>query len=221
MRRKKDDITYTSYRTATLQRRLMHLLRQKRLVDAYLAQFIKAEAQDAQALGFNLMYDQARRYPAIERWCKENRVRVIHLIRRNALKIVVSREVAKKRRGRDKTGWGRDKKYRVYVSTKPLERTVVNLNLATLQFDLHRLTSMVDHNRALFGGGAYIEVEYESFVAQREFETTRILDFLGVDVAPLSSDLVKTSPDSLSDVIANFHEVCQELKGTRYEHYLN
>ena len=221
MRRKKDDITYTSYRTATLQHRLMHLLRQKRLVDAYLAEFIKTEARDAQALGFNLMYDQARRYPAVVRWCKENRVRVKHLIRRNALKIVVSREVAKKRRGRNKTRWGRDKKHRVFVSTRPLERTVVDLNLAKLQYDLHRLTSLVDRNRAVFNDGTYIEVEYESFVAQRDFETNRILDFLGVEVAPLSSNLVKTSPDSLADVITNYHEVCQELKGTRYECYLN
>jgi hypothetical protein len=189
-------------------------LAQKRLVDAYMAQFIEAEAGDARAFGFSFMYDQARRYPAVMRWCKENRVRVIHLIRRNALKIVISREVAKKRQGQDKTR-------KVYVSTKPLEPTAVILNLSTLRLDLDRLASSVDQYRTLFAGGEYIEVEYESFVAQRDFEGRRILDFLGVEVAPLRSELVKTSPDSLSDVIENFADVCQALKGSRYEQYLN
>jgi hypothetical protein len=54
----------------------------------------------------------------------------------------------------------------------------------------------------------------------RDEETTRILDFLGVDSAKLRTDIVKTNPDSLSKILSNFDEVREALEDSPYQQYV-
>jgi len=68
----------------------------------------------------------------------------------------------------------------------------------------------------------HIEISYESFVANRDAETQRILDFLNIDqFVPLTTELVKLNPDSLQEIIENYEEVKQALSGTASENFLN
>lgn len=204
--RNANEITYRHWRTASLGRMLKHWLTQQESINAYLEDLCsKQPALDA--FGFKLMYGQAKQYPAVVDWCREHDVRVVHLVRRNALKMVVSRQVALKRG--------------VYLSTRPVDAMTVSLDTRRLISDLRKLDTLVQRNRELFSTLPYLETSYEAMLADRDEELRRIMNFIGCDVhLEVSSDLVKTSPDSLETVVDNYGEVCETLAGSRFETYL-
>lgn len=206
MRRNRNAITYRSYRNASLRRRLEHLLERRRSIESYLAGVYDAQP-DLDAVGFKLMYEQVQRYPELVDWCRSNDVMVVHLIRMNALKTIVSRQVALKRG--------------VYLSTKPVKPVTVSLNTSRLVPELERAARLVDTNRSIFSSLPYTELFYEHFLARRGEELGRVLSFLGCDDdVQLTSDLVKTSPDSLATLIDNYEDVRRRLAGTRFEPFL-
>ena len=67
----------------------------------------------------------------------------------------------------------------------------------------------------------FLEVSYESLVADHDTETRNVLKYLGIDkFMPLTSEFVKLNPDSLEDIIENYSEVKQTLIGTEFEKFL-
>ena len=195
---------YRAYRQAPIQRRIEHLIRPQASVDRYLAGIFD---DNIDALGFKLMYGQARRFPQVSHWCRKQNVGVIHLIRRNSLKIHVSRQIAKKRG--------------IYFSTVDPKPMSVSLDTRSLVGSLRRIEHEISHYGAMFDVGDYMEIFYEDFVADPEKQSERLLSFL--DVAAdinLSSNLVKTSSDSLADVVDNYGEIQRVLGGTDFEKHL-
>ena len=160
------------------------------------------------AVGFKLMYSQLTRIakpltPAL--WLK--RVRIIHLMRRNALDVVLSRAAGEARRGVLHAREG-----------QPVES--VRLQLPTDDL-LKRLTA---HERQIEGarvrfkrvGIPYTEVIYEDLVADEKRGFDSLFRFLGVDPAPVSSSLQKVNPTSHEELIENYGEVRQALEGTKF-----
>ncbi|HZD52497.1 MAG TPA: hypothetical protein VE175_05580 [Woeseiaceae bacterium] len=206
MPKNRNEITYRSYRSASLRRRMRHLLRRRQSIGIYLSG-IYGEHSGIGARGFKLMYGQARRYPEVVEWCNAADVRVVHLIRRNALKTVVSRQVALMRG--------------VYLSTGPVQPVSVTLDTRRLVPELERAGHLVEENRALFSSLPYVELSYEDFLVGQDEQVRRILSFLDCEEnVQLSSELVKTSPDSLDKLIDNYEDVCRSLAGTPFEEYL-
>jgi hypothetical protein len=182
---------------------MSHVLARKTLIFAYLDQLADMQGE-VDAFGFKLMYGQVRRYPEVVDWCRDYQVRVVHLVRRNTLKMMVSREIAK-RRG-------------VYLSMKSLKPIKVMLKVKRLPLELERLESMVVKYREVFSSNCYLDVEYEQLISHCDGETNRILRFLGFEHdGPLHSKLVKTSSDSLMELVENYQQVCAALRGTPYE----
>lgn len=206
LRRNRNRIAYRAYRNASLSRRLAHLFRRKQLVSDYLDELFAATG-DVDAIGFKLMYNQARELPEVVQWVKEHNAKVIHLLRVNMLKTFVSHSVARARG--------------VYHSTKALEPIKVRLDPAKVLAALTRTTQLVETYRGIFAGNPYLEVTYESFAAHRDDESRRVLEFLNVEpLLPLTTDLVKINPDSLERLIENYEEIVRALKGTAYEPFL-
>lgn len=202
----KHAITYRRYRRSSIPRVIRHVLDSRGSIDRYLSG-IYGPPQPAEALGFKLMYGQVRRYPEVVDWCRHNEVRVVHLIRRNSLKVIVSRQIAAERG--------------IYWSTRPVETRKVNLKTRALVARLRESNTLVEKHRALFSSLPYMEVVYEDFVADRDAELRRILEFLGCDVnVQLTSELVKTSPDALDLLIENYEDVRRTLLGTPFEGHL-
>ena len=86
---------------------------------------------------------------------------------------------------------------------------------------LTRLSKQIHYYRSLLSGDRCLEVTYESFVANREAETRRVLGFLGIDhFLPLTSNLVKLNPESLEQIIENYDEVHAALRGTAFERFV-
>jgi LPS sulfotransferase NodH len=159
------------------------------------------------AVGFKLMYSQLSRIsrplmPAL--WLK--RVRIIHLIRRNALDVVLSKEAGAARGGTLHARDGND-----------VEQVRLNLDTQSL---LRRMTL---HERGIAGarvrfrkvGLPYTEVVYEDLAAD-ESGFADLFEFLGVDPAPVSSSLQKLNPTSHEELIENYGEVREALQGTEF-----
>jgi LPS sulfotransferase NodH len=159
------------------------------------------------AVGFKLMYSQLTRIskplmPAL--WLK--RARIIHLIRRNALDVVLSKEAGAARGGKLHAREGHEvERVRVRLQTKDL---------------LRRMTL---HERAVEGarvrfkrvGLPYREVVYED-LAEDEGGFAALFEFLGVEPAPVSSTLQKVNPTLHEDLIENYGEVREALEGTKF-----
>lgn len=211
--RNTNPITYRSYRTSSMRRALEDLLVRDKAVCDYLAEVYARQPANHRAVGFKLMYGQAERHPEVVEWCRRNGVKIVHLVRRNMLKMIVSRHIAAKRR--------------VYHSTRPLEPKAVRLNrlnrlnIWRLPSQLRKLGDLVEANRQLFSSMPYLEVVYEDCLTNQEWESRRILEFLECDPdIRLVSDLVKTSPDSLEHLIENYDDIRRALTGTPFEAYL-
>lgn len=200
--------TYLTYRTATLNRRLAHLFQRKQLIAEYLMNLYTASEPSGDAVGFKLMYPQIRQLPEITAWIKEHKIKVIHLIRQNTLKVIVSHQAAKKRK--------------LYHLTRPLEQvSKIHLPPRKVKTSLVYLTQQVQKYRRIFADNPYLEVTYESFVAHQDYETQRILQFLQIEpFIPLTSPLVKINPDSLPELIENYEEITRVLRGTTFEQFL-
>jgi len=198
---------YYQYRSSSLQRQLAHWFRRKGLIDNCLDDYLRALPGNAQAIGFKLSYNHVEKYPEIAIWVKEHNVRVIHFVRNNVLKTILSLATAHKRE--------------LYHATQKVAPVKVHLQPAKLLRDLGRRTRQLEKYRAMFADQPYLEVSYESFVADRDAETRQVLRFLDIgDFMPLDTDLVKINPDSIADIIENYGEVALALRGTAFEKYL-
>jgi len=172
----------------------------------YLGQALE-ERPGVDAVGFKLMYSQLTRIakplmPAL--WLK--RARIVHLMRRNALDVVLSKEAGAARGGRLHAHEGEE---------------VEPVRLRLQPDDL--LRRMTLHERAIAGarvrfkrvGLPYREVVYED-LAEDESGFASLFEFLGVEPRPVSSSLQKVNPTAHEELIENYSEVRDALEGTEF-----
>lgn len=158
---------------------------------------------DVDAVGFKLTMTQKNRFPSVTDYFREHNVHVIHIIRRNILKTLVSRSV-KKVTGQSHTTTG-------------ITQTQLALEIPRLLPELERFDAENRKWEADCAGLAYMKLYYEDFVADKPAHVTEMLGFLGVEQRDdLGSHLRKGNPDQLSDIILNYDEVCAHLKDTRF-----
>lgn len=178
------------------------------------------------AVGFKVMYNQMSLWPKfaylapragqllqdrpLRRWLRSNRVIIIHTLRRNRLKILVSHELA------GQTGR--------FHSRDPASReSSVVVPVRGLQARLRRIEAAERAARHSIRGMPTIEVFYEDYAgAQACEQDVRLCAALGQDLpeAGLSSSLTKVSSDDLRRTIRNYDEVAAKLSGTRFERFL-
>jgi len=165
------------------------------------------------AAGFKLMYSQLRVSRPLLPVLVLRRVRIIHLIRRNALDILLSKEAGAARGGT------------LHARSTDAVQTV-QLRLPTEGL-LERIASHereVARARARFSrlGLAYREVAYEDLVRDEEREFASLFGFLRVGPAngAVSSSLRKVNPTSHEELIENYDEVRTALEGTRFAPHL-
>jgi len=159
------------------------------------------------AAGFKLMYSQLRVSRPLLPFLVLKRVRVIHLIRRNVLDIVLSKEAGRARQGVLHARSGQAvETVRVHVRTD---------NLLERMAEHER---EVESARAKFRriGLAYEEAVYEELVRDEEGGFSSLLRFLGVEPQPVSSSLQKVNPSAHEELIENYGEVRDALEGTRF-----
>ena len=200
--------SFYKYRTTSLKRRIDYIFRKRQLIDNFLRELYTPD-NGVKAVGIRLLYEQAAKHPEILEWAVENDVGIIHLIRENSLKAIVSNEATLKRGLLHSTGRAR-----------PL--TTLHISPARLKRQLTILTQQIEQYRAGLQHARYLEVSYEALVTNPEFEASRLLAFLNLE--PRAFKVVNSkgiNPVSLESMIENYQEVKQSLQGTAFEEFLN
>jgi LPS sulfotransferase NodH len=148
--------------------------------------------------------------PFFRRWLHVNRVLVIHTLRRNHLKLMVSHKLA--------TGSGRFHSRDAGTSMRQIV-----LPLRGLKTRLMRIEAAERTARRIIKDLPTIEIHYEDYVSSQDAaDDARLCDALGQSVPPggLTSSLAKVTSDDLRDVIQNYGQVAAHLSGTRFERFL-
>jgi LPS sulfotransferase NodH len=162
------------------------------------------------AAGFKVNYSQIKKYSATISWVKQNDVKIIHLLRKNLLKRLVSHKIANARN--------------LCHSTEAVEPIKIYIDPTVLKEDFRRRKKRFTRYRKRFidvFNIPYLEVAYESLVTDYDKQIHQVLKFLDVDIrVSLTSKLVKVNPDSLEDIIENYSEVKQTLMNTEFENFL-
>jgi LPS sulfotransferase NodH len=179
------------------------------------------------AIGFKIMYNQMSlwpkfaylmpktaqlvRDPSLHRWLRANRVLVVHVLRRNHLKILVSHELA--------TRSGQFHSRNTSVGDRK-----VFISLRGLKPRLRRIQLAEAAARSSITGLPTVEIWYENYTSSDGAEDdARLCESLGqpLPAGGLTSPLRKLSGDNLCDTIANYDEVAAHLTGTRFEQFLD
>lgn len=162
------------------------------------------------AIGFKLMYNQLRAERGLLPYLAIGRVKVVHLIRANALEALVSYQLAKA------AGV-----FHPSRDDQPASEAVVSLDAEGLRYRLEERELVVARARSTIERHRLprLEIAYEELIGRREETFGRVLRFLGVDddVGLLSSPLVRVVGDRHVDRIENVDAVRRALAGTRFQ----
>lgn len=206
----KDD-GYHAYRRASALRQFGHYAWRSPQV----TRFLDATQGDAEvgveAVGFKLMRSHVRRvpyqYPMLLALMRRERYRVIHVVRRNLLRVLVSRRTAQARG-----------QFHARAAVPTVE---ITLPTSTLLHDLAKVDQENQFWASTSRGFDRLEVAYEQFVADQSGESRRMLDFLGVDPhQPLRSPHKRVNRATLEEIVGNYNEVVATLAGTDYSRFL-
>jgi hypothetical protein len=175
-------------------------------------------AGGAEAIGFKLMLSEAQRFPEVLDYLRQRHIRAIHVLRRNALNTLISRETARltgvyhMRSAREVSGNG--------AAKPPRERP--RLYPRSLIADLRVIAAEDAKWRALIAGEMPVHrTVYEDFVTDPAGCSAGMLQFLDVPPATLTSELKKIVPDDWRAAIANPDEIALALKTSEFEALLS
>lgn len=174
---------------------------------------VYAARPGVEAAGFKLMYSQLRVARPLVPALVARRARIVHLIRENALDIVVSKEAAAARTSHHAREGEAVEAVRVRVETEDLID-----RLAAHELEIEKARATFARRRL-----PYREVTYESLVRDGEQGFAALFEFLGTEPAPEApaSGLRKVTPTSHSEVIENYEEVRGVLEGTKFAPHLH
>lgn len=131
-------------------------------------------------------------------------IRVIHLVRRNVLRPVVSRHLATARKS-----WAMTK------SSVQVQRPIV-IDPAKILDELRAMRALEAKRLALFESSQVLEITYEGLVSQPQKTIADVGGFLNVKLNMGRSDLQRQNPGSLRDILANYAEIKSVLSQSEF-----
>ena len=166
-------------------------------------------ATDVDAVGFKILYGQLlTRWPGLLEALRADRdVRIVHLVRRNAIKRFLSAYFV---------GTVTHKHLCRHDETPPAVAPVT-IPVAALLADLEKAGRDAALLRDVFRDHPCHEVVYEESLDDNGPAMQEVQAFLGVPPARLSVPIRKILPDDPRQLIANFDEVAAAVRGTPFE----
>lgn len=203
-RGRRTELSYRRNVESSRRNRLMHYISKKKLINATLDEIYSRPGYAA--IGFKLMYDQAKQFPAVLEYAHNYNVKLIHVVRSNVLKTYISLFSAKQRSLVHTT-----KKVvvgKINLPTRLLLRKIKKIDYQNIYWEKFFKNCNLD----------YLKLEYESMLNNSSKNRKELLSFLMVnDKMDLTSNLRKINPNNLEDVISNYNQVRTYLTGTPYE----
>lgn len=167
------------------------------------------------AVGFKLFYyhpldgDAA----AARRWFRAlPGMKVIHLRRRNLLRTIVSREIARQTSqwadvGRSESRESRDKRQ-------------VSFTASDLEERFRRIRRWERECPAEFGACPVLDVCFEELAADQDGQMRRVFDFLGLEGGwAVKTSFRRQNPEPVRALVANFDELAAAFAGTEWAAY--
>jgi hypothetical protein len=168
----------------------------------------RGSPEEDKAIGFKLMYDQLNYYGFLKNFIREEGTSVIHLIRNNPLKIYLSR-LTRRKRG-------------VAHAMYEVKEVKVRVDPKCILDHLSLIVKNQEGMKKLFPDNPYLEITSEDFFRNDSETAEKILDFLGVEECEIRAPkLKKLNPDSVKQIIENYDEIFEVIKGTSYERFLD
>ncbi len=164
-----------------------------------------------QAVGFKLFYNQLTE----KEWklvADDHDLMVIHLLRRNRLRTLVSLDIAMA-----------TNRWMETLSNPSFEAQTIAVDPEAILGRIKQLEAAESKARDRLRSHPTIELFYEDLISEPDKELGKVLSALGleseIDVERIR--LKKQNPRSLSETIENFDAVSQALSGSKYESCLN
>lgn len=164
------------------------------------------------AVGFKLMYPHLLALPEIWPFVMRRRISVVHLVRQNALDVIISREMRRATQVTHRVA-GDDARPQLQLMLDPdwlLGR------LRTLQRHVRLARTLLSTT-----GVRHLELHYEA-LKQDAGMFTAVADFLGVDAPPQlpQSRLTRLVRSGYRDTLANYDEIAAALAGSEFAIFL-
>jgi len=186
-------------------------------------EFIFNSQPDKLAIGIDIKYNHFIYIPNIIGLLRKHEVQVLHLVRKNLLKTLISCVLNEQKAVLKRKSHGTQKVQPARVHLKPDKNLINELRRRRKQIDDYRKL-LSTHLRCL-------EIYYEDFFTNSASESDtiaplvleKVYDFLDIQDKQykLETSLRKTNPDDLRLLIENFEEVSAVLTDTEFGHFLN
>lgn len=141
---------------------------------------------------------------------RERAIRIIHLKRENRLETLVSMDVARDVR-----------EHRLVAGDGAAHGSTISLSPQRCVQEFTRIGEWEKRFDDAFRQHALLDVTYEALVADRDHESRRVQDFLGVPLRPLQTDLRKQIRRPMAQVIENYAELTAALAATPWARYFD
>lgn len=198
--------SYKNFKNKSLKNKLISYINKQNSIKNYINEI---RDNNASAFGFKLMYNQINKH--VLNWVNNNEIKIIHLIRTNTLKMLISRNAAKLRNlyHIDTDNQKGQNISEIYVDTINIIREIENI-----ECEIHYM-------KQYFKNKEYIEISYENMCYNFYESIDFVYDFLTIDKKyRYDQPLSKINPDDMKFLIKNYNEVEKVLKNTKYEQYL-
>lgn len=192
------------------------------------------QPEERRAVGFKYHYNHVWGFPGVfDELVADKELRVLHLQRRNLLRVLLSLKLA------EKTGIWLEAETKVTrtnllkalrhplkaagrvrrnlprpVRPKDRSRTLVKISPDELLEFSVKTHMTARHFDGLFGEHRVLPVLYEDLLARQEEVFDEAQSFLGVEPAPLAVSLRRQNPEPLRELVENYDELYEACKDT-------
>ncbi len=210
---RKADFTYANFVRRQAGGRFRDACLRSSVVNAYLDQLLACDDQSIAAIGFKIMYDQLGlvpyRYPSVFHYAKRKGLKIIHVVRANVFRIVISQTLARHR-----------KQFHLTDDDKP-SLDPITVDPRWLLRRIEKISRQQETWRQKIANSDHMEIRYEDFVARKESSVGSLLRYLGVPSTDFRfSGLKKISPHEMDETISNFDEVRKALEQSPFARML-
>lgn len=165
-----------------------------------------------QAVGFKIFYYHPLDEPVTRVWDLLTQIEdlhVIHLKRRNLLRLVLSKKIAEQT-----DSWvnrdGSPEKIAVHQKQ-------VTFSVQELETEFSEIHEVQRRFGGLFQTDRMITSYYEEIAANPTMEMRRITDLLGLEPSTTKATVKRQNPERLPSLILNYHELKRAFRGTAWE----
>lgn len=179
--------------------------------DKVFSTVFQPESKSTKMVGFKVFYNHLTE-AEWQKFLTRKDLKIIHLLRRNRLRTVISLEIAFKTGQWTQSGKGNPGEIK-------LKRLI--LNPSKLIKRLEQIESGEAAARSRFRDRRVLEVVYEELVQSPKPVFESVGTYLGVDgIDPSRIRLKRQNPEALQQLIINYEEVAAALRNSRFEEYL-